>query len=278
MNSNLIKTDGLVIRGTEYGENDCIYSVLTPQMGRIAIKAKAAQKSNSFLQKISVGFYMNFVLYKKGDLCWIRESELKEPFFNLRQDLCASALSGYIMDVAYELSDDNQDCYDILAVTYNCLYALNYKKELPLDIVKAAFDLKAMSTSGYMPDVTHCECCSKLEGDLYLDVMEGGIICSSCLKKKRNELPYVDPYDTDFHVTQKILCPLNPDVICAMHYIICAPYSKMLSFRLDDEESIYLLERACKTYLINHLERDFDSLKYYYSIKSEIAKASKQKK
>ncbi len=273
----IFKTEGLVIRSAECSDGDLIYTVLTKDSGRQVIKARPPSKSLGIMQqKIGVSFYMEFVLYKKGPLCWIRESTLKEPFFNLRSNLSRMALSEYFLDVAYELSFDGQECADILSVTSNCLYALNYMKDYPIELIKAAFELKAMSVSGYMPAVTHCRCCKKLDGDLYLDVNEGGIICSSCLKKEANRLPYVAPEDMDFHATEKTLCPINFDVLCAMNYIIRAPIQKMLSFSLNDKDCIYMLERACKAFLVFHLERDFESMTYYYGIKSAEDREAKK--
>lgn len=278
MNSKLIKVKGLVIRATEFGEDDLLFTVLTEELGRLPVIVKGASGKKGFSHGVSVGYYMSFVLYKKGTMCWHKESELLEPFLQVRGDLLLSALSGYILDVAYELSDDGQECYDILGLTYNTLYALAYRPEIPSRLVKAAFELKAMSISGYMPTVTECHICGKVEGDLWFDVMNGGLICSSCMKKKSNEVPQIYPNDEDFHSVPNIICPLSYDVICAMHYVICSPLSKMLSFRLDGEEELRLLENACNTYLINHLERDFDSLKYYLSIRDKLKKAEKDKK
>lgn len=270
MNSKLVKTEGLIIRETAYGEGDCIYTVLTPQRGRVTVIGKAAKGSRSSAGIMSVGYYMNFVFYKKDSMCWMKECELVEPFMNIRSSIVASALSAYIMDVAYELSDDGQECYDILAVTFNCLYALNYKNNISYDLLKGAFELKAMSVSGYMPSITKCEVCSKLSEDMYLDVMNGGIICNSCMRKRANSPQQISPDDSDYHAPVNILCPVSPDVICAMHFVICAPFSKMLSFTIEDEHEIHLFEAACRTYTQNHLERDFESQKYYYSVKSKF--------
>lgn len=271
MKSKLIKTEGLVIRETKFGEGDRIFTVLTPARGRVTVIEKASRSASFSETKMSVGYYMNFVFYKKDSMCWMKECELVEPFMNIRENIVSSALAYYMLDVANELSDDGQECYDILAVTFNCLYALNYKRELPADLIKGAFELKAMSVSGYMPTVNKCEVCSKLEdGDFYLDVMNGGIICSSCLKKRSASPEYVPPDESDYHAPVSILSPLSPDVLCAMHFVICAPYSKMLSFRIEDDHELYLFESACKTYLLNHLERDFDTLNYYYSVKAKF--------
>lgn len=270
MNSKLVATEGLVIRETPYGEGDRIFTVLTPARGRVTVMGKGSKSGKSAASPMSVGYYMNFIFYKRDSKCWVKECEVAEYFWNIRESVEAFALASYILDVAYELSDDGQDCYDILAVTFNCLYAIDHKKGINLDLVKAAFDLKAMSVSGYMPTVNKCEMCSKLDTDMYLDVMNGGVICSSCLKKRANMPKEISPDDTDYHEPVNILCPLSPDVLCAMHFVICAPYSKMLSFSLDDEHELHLFESACKTYLQNHLERDFESLKYYYSVRSKF--------
>ena len=214
MNSKLVKTEGLVIRETRYGEGDLIFTVLTPARGRVSVISKSSRTSSLIDTKISVGYYMSFVFYKKDSMCWVKESELIEPFMRIRKDVVASALAYYILDVANELSDDGQDCHDILAVTFNCLYALNYKPEIGYDLIKGAFELKAVSVSGYMPTVTKCESCGKLDGgDLYLDVMNGGIICSSCMKKRANMPLEISPDDSDYHAPVNILCPLSPDTI-----------------------------------------------------------------
>ncbi len=261
----IIKTDGLVIRATECADGDSIYTFLSKDSGRLTIKARPPVSNRSvFMQKIGVGFYMELLLSKVGPLCYIRESEMKEAFWDLRDDSVRFALSEYLLDVAYELSEDAAECSEMLSLTSNCLYALCYNKDTDTDLIKAAFELKAMSVSGYMPDISSCRVCRKIDDDMYLDVMEGGIICRDCLKKTANELPYIAPEDSDFHMPEKIICPINFDVLCAMNYIIRAPIKKLLSFKLEGADTVSQLERATKTFLINHLERDFESMKFYY--------------
>ena len=269
----IVRTTGLVIRGHDYGDGRCMYTVLTADCGRIAIDTSSPNGKYFGSAPISVGSYMTFILKRRGKMHWIRESEYEDQLEFLKTDLEASALAAYIMDVAYELTEDGEKCRDILAITYNCLYALNYKRTISPELIKAAFELKVMTVSGYMPSVTKCEICGKPDSTMYLDVMNGGVICPKCLREREKELPYVDEYDQDYHAPTNILCPLTTDTVCAMYYVICAPYSKMLSFRLDDEEELRLLNKATSTYLVNHLERSFDSLDYYLSVKEDIRKS-----
>jgi DNA repair protein RecO (recombination protein O) len=277
LKSSVIRTSGLVIRGHDYGEGRCMYTVLTKDYGRIAVDS--SQPKGKYFNKtpISVGSYMTFILKKQGKMHWIKESEYNDQLIYAKNSLETWSLTSYILDVAYELTADGEDCADILAITYNSLYALSYKSDIPVEQVKAAFEIKVMAVSGYMPSVNKCEVCGNLDSSMYLDVMNGGVICTDCLRKREKEIPYVDMDDQDYHAPTSILCPLTPDTICAIYYVICAPYSKMLSFRLDDEEELRILNKATSTYLINHLERNFDSLDYYNSIREDIAKEKKNR-
>ena len=273
----VIRTSGLVIRGYEYGDGRCMDTVLTKDYGRIAIDTSSPKGKYFNKTPISVGSYMTFILRRKGKMHWIAESEYNDQLVYAKNSLEAFSLTSYILDVAYELTEDGEDCTDILAITYNSLYALSYRSDIPIDQIKAAFEIKVMTVSGYMPSVTKCEECGKLDSSMFLDVMNGGVICSDCLRQREKEIPYVDMEDQDYHAPTSILCPLTPDTICAMYYVICAPFSKMLSFRLDDEEELRILNKATSTYLINHLERNFDSLDYYNSLRDELARERKNK-
>jgi hypothetical protein len=54
----------------------------------------------------------------------------------------------------------------------------------------------------------------------------------------------------------------------AVRYALYAPAEKIFSFSLSSGEDMDLFTRAGEGYLLNHLERSFDSLDLYYSILS----------
>ena len=64
-----------------------------------------------------------------------------------------------------------------------------------------------------------------------------------------------------------ILCGLSPSALAALRYIITAPDSKIFSFELKDESEMNELSKATESYILNHLERGFDSLEFYKSVK-----------
>jgi DNA repair protein RecO (recombination protein O) len=117
-----------------------------------------------------------------------------------------------------------------------------------------------------MPDLTACaDCgCESFEGDLWLDVMNGSIVCADCLKKRSGDLPLPD---TDAYEARNILVPIDSSALEAMRYVLYADSRRLFAFSLSDERSFAFFCRASETYLLNHLERNFDTLHFYNSIK-----------
>ena len=61
--------------------------------------------------------------------------------------------------------------------------------------------------------------------------------------------------------------PIDTSALEAMRYVTAASPKRLFAFGLTDERSLALFCRAAETYLLNHLERDFDTLHFYNSIK-----------
>jgi hypothetical protein len=94
--------------------------------------------------------------------------------------------------------------------------------------------------------------------------MNGAVVCDECLKKRSGDLPLPD---TDEYFTRNILVPIDAASLEAMRYVAAAPIQRIFAFGLKDARSLDLLSRAAETYLLHHLERDFDTLHFYKSVK-----------
>lgn len=256
--------DGLVIAETAVGENDKLLTLLTPEYGRIRVSGKGVRSIKSKMMAATQLFsYGNYEIYKKGDFFWLREAYLREAFFGLREDITTLALATYICDLASEMSGPNYAAVDILRLTLNTLYAIS-KKEKPLSQIKAVYEIRSAGYSGFMPDLSSCISCKKTECDFYyLDVENGCIFCKECAKKKGKFLD-VPTSEEDLY-TAKIICPIDSGALGAMRFALTAKPGRMLSFSLPDE-SLGYFARGTETYILNHLERGFNSLDFYKSI------------
>ena len=149
-------------------------------------------------------------------------------------------------------------------MSLNTLYAIE-KKLCSREQIKATYELFAAGISGFAPDLSTCSRCGTNEyGDgLWLDVMNGSIICASCQSKRSGSLPMPE---TDVFETRNILLPLDESALAAMRYVLGAPLQRIFAYGISDEQTLSLFCRAAENYLLHHLERDFDTLHFYKSV------------
>lgn len=267
----LYTTDGLVIRSLDHGENDRLITLLTPERGQVTVIAKGARSMKSKMLNLTQPYvYGNFEINAKGNYSWLRGGSSYELFYRLRDDVEKLFLAAYICDVAYEVTGEDVPSLDILRLTLNTLYAIMTDMR-PLEIIKSVFELRTAGYSGYMPNVGYCgKCrCTDAKG-MYFDIMNGMLLCSDCLSL-RGELADKEIYDAMKEMgdirERNILVPITPAVLYAMRYALFAMPEKIFSFNLTDKNDIALLSKVGEGYLLNHLERGFDSLELYHSVK-----------
>jgi len=259
--------DGLVLRQIESGENDRRILVLTAE-GQMWISAKGARSVRSKYAAISQQFsYANFEYYEKNGGRWLSGGSANTSFFGLNSDLVGFSLACYIAQIAEEITGENYPAEDVLRMTLNTLYAIE-KKLKPYAQIKAVYELFAAKVSGLAPNIEECTDCGCRDfGDgqmVWLDVMNGSILCDDCLKKRGNGLPLPE---TDQFYTKNVLLPLDSSALAAIRYVASAPLQRIFSFGITDGRSAELFYRASEQYMLNHLERDFDTLHFYNSIK-----------
>ena len=257
--------DGLVIRETAYGENDRLVTLLTADEGKILMTAKGARSLKSKTQPLCRLFtYANYEFYERNGRRWMSGGSVNNGFYNLSSDMEDFALACYIVQLAGEITGEGVSAGGVLRMTLNTLYAIENKLK-PREQIKSAYEIFAACESGFCPDMSVCgECHEHFSGDGWLDVMNGRLICSECLSRIGQGAPLPD---TDRFMTQNILLPMDASAAAAWSYVSEADPKRILSFSIDSEESRKRFYRATGAFIVNHLERSFEALEFYNSIK-----------
>lgn len=257
-----LRVTGLVVRETEVGDYDKIITLVTAEQGKVSVTVKGVRSMKSKHIPTSALFaYGTYILKKYKTYWYIKDSELIESFYALREDVARLALASYVVDVCSDLSVEDQPDAPILRLTLNTLYAAA-KSLAPLDTVKAAFELKAMALGGFCPDLVACSQCGKHENtEMYLDVVNGVLVCPDC-RGAYERKKIADEEDT----ASSVYAHVTPAVLEAMRHIAYSDQKKMLSFSLDPDSAIGL-SKVCETYLLNQMEHDYYSLDFYKSVK-----------
>ncbi len=259
-------TDGVITRTKEVGNGDKLIHMLTPERGRIGVMVKGAKSSASKLGAISQLFsYGNFEIYEKNKMYWLRGGEVQNSFYGLSSDIGRLALATYLCDLAEELTDEDEECGELMRLLLNSFHLLCMGKKDPR-LIKAVFEFRAATMSGYLPELSGCVYCDTPYSEMtYLDVMGGRLICSDCLSKRSNKAPKQVDFDDLNEVS--VLCTVPPAVLAALRYIAFSPANKMFSFEIKDDSELNDLSRAAEAYILNHLGRSFDSLDFYKAVK-----------
>jgi len=251
---------GLVVKEVPLGDNDKLLTVITEELGKIYITGKGVKSLKSKHMPATQPFcYSTFIIKRTNKYFYISDSELIESFFGLRSDIDRLALAAYICDIASDLSLEGIGDGELMRLTLNTLYAVSNKKDIPLQQIKAAYEMRAAAIGGFQPDLVACSVCNKYAADpMFLHIMNGKLICGECKYTEEKN-------DAEDDGTAIIYSVLSPSVLEALRYVIYSPIKKYLSFTLNEDE-MQLFSKCAEKYLINHLEHGFYSLDFYKSI------------
>lgn len=243
-----LNTKGLVLRVTPYNDTDAILSVLTPNHGKLAVKARGLRRKNSpLIAPCQLLAYADFVLFEYRSMYTINEAHSVELFSSLRKDLQKLSLGTYFAQAAETMSQEDLPNPELLSLVLNCLHGLS-KLELPELQVKAVFELRSACIAGYTPDLYGCYRCGCENPDRF-DISEGKLECMAC----RN------PASTGLRM------PLSPGMLDAMRYICYCDSKKLFSFSAS-EQTLEELSHVTESYLSTQLERGFSTLDFYKSL------------
>lgn len=254
-----IEVKGLVIRTVDIKESDRLITIFSEEMGIVTALARGARSLKSRAMSATMQFcYSSFVLNKRGEYYVVKETALIESFYGIRNTIEGLALAAYIAEVLSYITVTEAE-RDLLRLSLNSLYAIAEQKAT-LDKVKAAFEIRAVSIIGFMPDVLCCSLCGEKLGNFYFDIMGGSLCCYSCNQKKAMTASSVDDGE------KRIVCILSETARVALEYCIYSPLQKIFSFKIPDED-MAILSRATEEYLLNQLERSFKTLDFYNEVK-----------
>lgn len=242
-----LQTQGLVLRETNYKEADKLLTVLTRDLGKRTVKARACRRKTSKLMgSAQLLVYSDMSLFEKQERFTLQEASTMELFLGLREDIILLSLASYFAEVMELTAQEGVSHPELLSLILNALYALDkLKKETVL--VKAAFELSLLCRAGYEPLLDSCAVCgAEHPAEPRLHLREGVLHCAVCRAK----------------LGAGISMPLSAPTLGVMRHIAWGDPKKLFSFRLDPQ-SMQLLADVCEAFLLTQLERGFRTLDFY---------------
>lgn len=269
----LVTVNGLVARSYPTGDHDRVLHILTEEYGRVSVmvKGRSTTGKNAVGGIIQPYTYGNYELYRgqSGDLYWLRGGSATRHFFDVTGDIARVSLGAYLCDLAAEMTDEGNttpESATLLRMLLNTLHVLA-KGECSCDKVKAVFEFRAAALMGYQPDLTGCSRCGEpYPASGYFDIMNGRLLCADCQSELNGIRGRITAIEEQERGERRLLCPFTASTLAALRYTLTSPDRKIFSFILHDPAEERAFATLAETYLLNQLERDFETLKFYRSV------------
>lgn len=241
-------TKAIVLREVTYKESDRILTILTRDEGKMTVTARGGRKKGGGISAASQLLCWSEMTLSEYRGRWtLTDASTEMEFRGVRKDLDKMALASYFAELSACMTEEAVPAGDVLSLLLNCLYALD-TMDKPLQLVKAAFELRMMCVTGYAPFLETCAVCGKKEpADARFHLREGTLHCRDC------------------QVGAGISMPVGPACLAAMRHILFCEPKKVLGFRLD-EASLRQLGDVCEAFVLTQLERGFQTLDFYKQI------------
>ena len=247
-----IWVDGLVLREKKMESQDRLLILLTRGQGLLSAYARGAAKNRGRLAGATEQLcFSRFQLFRNRDKTYVDDAECEHVFLGIRQEIEKLALASYFCQLCCELVPEGAEApEEYLRLMLNSLHFLE-QDGMPRLLLKSVFELRILSLSGFMPDLTECAC-GRMDGPVWFSPRMGCLFCRNCRPASESDS----------------LIPLSPGVLQAMRYITSSEFDKLFRFRLAPD-AVRELSAVCRTYLLEQVERMLPALHFYETFSPE---------
>lgn len=212
-----IKVKGIILSESNMGDYDKMLTMLTPNLGKISCSAKGARRPQSALLAGTQLFcFGDYLLYKGTSTYHINSCEPIEIFYKLRTDLDKLETAIDINKIILEVTNENENSYNILQLYLNTLYVIS-ETDKDLKLTESIFKLRLLSLIGFKPRIDKCINCGQSEKLEYFSIKDDGFKCKECAKQ------------------DKSVIYMSESTLNAIKYTVLSPIKKLFSFDLKNE-------------------------------------------
>lgn len=177
-----IKTLGMVIRTSDYKENDKMATLLTRDFGRLDVSMRGCKKQGGSLQAASMQFcYGDFLLYCAGSRISVTSCNIKHSFYNLCEDVDRFGAAAFITQVSADVASPMEEHAPLFALVINLL---SFLEDGAMTAKEAlfCFCIKVCDIFGVRPELFDCAMCGETGEPYGFSIVQGGVVCKNCAK------------------------------------------------------------------------------------------------
>ena len=214
----MLKTPAIVIKETDYRDNDKMITLFSPTFGKIDMLSRGCKKQSSKLLASSQLFVCgNFDLNEKNHRYYHAGCDMTFSFYGLRDEYNKLFTASFFIEMINAFIMQNQENKMLYALLINCLYALengiNDDK-----LISQFFLIKFADLVGLRPNTS--KCCDNCGPNttLYFCYDDGAVLCRDCASHYKYEKTIITRksisiIETTVDLPTKAICTPNPTEI-----------------------------------------------------------------
>jgi len=192
----LYKTEGIVLKSTEFEEADKIVTIYTKNYGKISAIAKGVRKIKSkFGSSLEILTHSIFLIYKGRNIDIVSQTEILESFFSTSREVIKFAFAVNCVEVVNKLTEEREINIGLFNLLKEVLHYLRKTKDPKL--LTLSFKWQTMSLLGYRPSINYCCRCNKSienQKEMHFNIKEGGLLCNNCVAEDKERCSKTSPY------------------------------------------------------------------------------------
>jgi len=242
------KVEAVIISHKDFGEADRVLRLFSLEHGKLSAIAKGARKIRSRKAAHIEPFTYAALVLAKGQSFWIiTQADTKASYPGIREDLRKTARAAYILELADQLTGDEQPEPAIFHLITGTLQRIDAVED-PFNAV-LNFELRMLDYSGFRPDFFHCAGCHKeiQPQDQFFSVRQGGVLCPECGKLEASPIP------------------VSRNTLRHLRHFQRSPYSKLAEIKVDEKTGIEIY-RVISPYISYVTERKLNSPEFLKQI------------
>lgn len=238
----LYKDEGIVLRTIKLGESDRIVTLFTRSNGKVRAVAKGIRKTKSrFGGRLEPFTRVQLLIYQGRNLDTITAADILTSFDEVRTDYSRLLSAAAMVELVEKITPDRERAVNIYALLLAGLRSLATGGGY---FVVPAFMVKALSISGYHPQLHACAGCGDGADLSAFSAALGGAVCATCVREDPGAIV------------------LGPGIVEMMSDLLASDFGGG-----GDPAAAGELMGALKNYAEYHLERPLRSIRFLQNIR-----------
>lgn len=173
------KYEALLLRATDYRENDKIITLFAAGKGKITAVCRGVRKAAAKLKFAVQPFcFAEYVLAERAGRHTVVSAFLHDGFYPLREDVLKLYAASAVTEACDGLLPEGMESDSLFFAALSALREI-CENEPTMPLIK--FLLLALSEAGYSVDTGAClDCGGEIGAGAYFDFERGGFCCADC--------------------------------------------------------------------------------------------------